>query len=220
MYAHTYACGCICVWRVGRACARLGVRRQGVQRVCMCVYCVPLVPRVVCTPPTICVTFCDSVYMWLWLVVRSPLPPAAALPPPALRLQGHSGTVTSVAWSPDGEQLASGSGDYTLRVWDAASGTCTATLRVGGRAGRSARQGRDAASSCASGVHEYGPLRLCYGVCMHTPSRARVGVCACGVWAGRVRARGYGVRVCNVCVCVCMACRWCRVSCAHPQPHV
>jgi hypothetical protein len=55
----------MCVWRVGRAGARARVRRQGVQRVCMCVYGVPLVPRVVCTPPTTCVSVCDYVYMWL-----------------------------------------------------------------------------------------------------------------------------------------------------------
>ncbi len=107
----------MCVWRVGRADARLRVRRQGVQRVYMCVYGVPLVPRVVCTPPTTCVTVCDCGYMWLWLVKwRSPFPPAAALPPPALRLQGNSEGVTSVAWSPDGRQLASGNEDKTLHA--------------------------------------------------------------------------------------------------------
>ena len=35
-----------------------------------------------------------------------------------LRLEGHRGWVRSVAFSPDGSQLASGSVDGTLRIWD------------------------------------------------------------------------------------------------------
>jgi len=38
-------------------------------------------------------------------------------------LQGHSDWVTSVAFSPDGTRIASGSLDSTIRLWDAASGT-------------------------------------------------------------------------------------------------
>jgi WD40 repeat protein/tRNA A-37 threonylcarbamoyl transferase component Bud32 len=37
-------------------------------------------------------------------------------------LQGHSGGVKSVAFSPDGSRLLSGSADGTIRLWDAASG--------------------------------------------------------------------------------------------------
>eukprot|EP00873_Tetraselmis_striata_P021722 jgi/Tetstr1/441986/TSEL_003136.t1 len=43
-------------------------------------------------------------------------------------LEGHSDYVSSVAFSPDGATVASGSGDTTVRLWDAASGALTATL--------------------------------------------------------------------------------------------
>ncbi|KAJ6586709.1 quinon protein alcohol dehydrogenase-like superfamily [Mycena sp. CBHHK59/15] len=37
-------------------------------------------------------------------------------------LQGHSGDIRSVAFSPDGTQIVSGSADHTVRVWDAQTG--------------------------------------------------------------------------------------------------
>ncbi|WPJ64533.1 hypothetical protein SMAC4_13811 [Sordaria macrospora] len=43
-------------------------------------------------------------------------------------LEGHSSYVRSVAFSPDGQRLASGSDDYTIKIWDPASGSCLQTL--------------------------------------------------------------------------------------------
>ena len=39
-----------------------------------------------------------------------------------LTLKGHTDRVTSVAYSPDGKRLASGSGDKTVKVWDLQTG--------------------------------------------------------------------------------------------------
>ncbi|WPJ64265.1 hypothetical protein SMAC4_13771 [Sordaria macrospora] len=43
-------------------------------------------------------------------------------------LEGHSNGVNSVAFSPDGQRLASGSYDHTIKIWDPASGSCLQTL--------------------------------------------------------------------------------------------
>jgi WD40 repeat protein len=43
-------------------------------------------------------------------------------------LAGHSSSVLAVAFSPDGKQIASGSKDTTIKLWDAVTGDLQKTL--------------------------------------------------------------------------------------------
>src|SRR5262245_35631260 len=53
---------------------------------------------------------------------------ALAQPKEPATLKGHKAQVCSVAYSPDGKTLASGSHDKTIKLWDARTGKERATL--------------------------------------------------------------------------------------------
>ena len=52
------------------------------------------------------------------VIVPSPIPTIKTL----LTFREHNHTVGTIAWSPDGTRIASGSADNTIQLWDAASG--------------------------------------------------------------------------------------------------
>lgn len=45
-----------------------------------------------------------------------------------LYLRGHTGIITTVAYSPDGRYIATGAEDSAVRIWDAATGECESCL--------------------------------------------------------------------------------------------
>ncbi len=63
----------------------------------------------------------------VWMPTSQVLAPAGN--PCLTVLEGHTNYVTSVCWSTDGSnRICSGSGDKTVRVWDAESGQCLTVL--------------------------------------------------------------------------------------------
>ncbi len=60
---------------------------------------------------------------------RHPRSPSPDVPLAGPRLVGHSGPITGLAFTPDGQRLATASEDQTVRLWDVATGKTALTLR-------------------------------------------------------------------------------------------
>ena len=58
-------------------------------------------------------------YAWIWELSD---------PNPIVTLRGHSSAVTSVAWCPTADIVATGSSDSTVRLWDVQSAETIAVL--------------------------------------------------------------------------------------------
>ena len=63
----------------------------------------------------------------LWDLTNEPRDPATE--PSVKPFQQHIGGVSSIAFSPDGQTVASGAGDQTVKIWDVATGQECATLK-------------------------------------------------------------------------------------------
>jgi WD40 repeat protein len=70
-----------------------------------------------------------SRWLWLWLACVMVLPTFAQGRPDIVWMRGrHTDGVSSVAFSPDGSLLASGSWDRTIKLWRVADGSLVRTL--------------------------------------------------------------------------------------------
>lgn len=57
-----------------------------------------------------------------------PRSPMQSVEPPYRTLRGHTNRIFALAFSPDGQQLASASGDRTIKLWNPHTGKCLNTL--------------------------------------------------------------------------------------------
>ena len=97
-------------------------------------------------------------------------------------LRGHSETVTSVSWSPDGTQLVSGSRDSTVRLWLVATETSTLTYSGHQAAVLSAAWSPEGRLVASGGEDKTVQVWDSQGIAKH--SFGNLGVVSSVIWAG------------------------------------
>jgi WD40 repeat protein len=70
-------------------------------------------------------------------------------------LIGHSDSVYSVSWSPDGKRLATASGDNTVKIWNVSSGEEVATFRGHGDIVRAVRWSPDGTRIASAATEDF-----------------------------------------------------------------
>jgi WD40 repeat protein len=107
-----------------------------------------------------------SRWLWLWLACVMVLPTFAQGRPDIVWMRGrHTDGVNSVAFSPDGSLLASGSRDRTIKLWRVADGSLVRTIT--GHTG-------------GSGAWRFRPMGACWRRGVGIGSHRQV--VACGGW--------------------------------------
>ncbi|PQE28651.1 vegetative incompatibility het-e-1 protein [Rutstroemia sp. NJR-2017a WRK4] len=96
---------------------RVGIEQNPLQIYCSALYFAP-------EKSIIRETFQGCIPNWIFKISRTRSDWNASLQ----TLEGHSSWSTSVAYSPDGKMVASGSEDETIRLWDTMTGTALQTL--------------------------------------------------------------------------------------------
>lgn len=99
-------------------------------------------------------------------------------------LEGHTAPVTSVAYRPDGKQIATSGNDQTIRLWDPQTGRQTALLQVNGFPGKLERLPQLAYNADGSRIGSYATADGGTGTCRLWDSTTGREIAILASWQG------------------------------------